>query len=140
MSMNKKIRNGFSMIELLFVMLIMAGLAAIAIPSLSAGNLSEKLTSMKSDAKGSMTSMQMVYTLNDNSALTGLPHTIKEGDPAWNGVKFGISKGNSVTVDASTCGDTSYKISVADATDPQMTPKTIDFDSCTDSAPRTVTP
>ena len=138
MSMNKKIRNGFSMIELLFVMVIMAALMAVAIPNLSAGSLSEKITSMKSDAKGAMTSMQTIFTLNDNSAPTGtLPKTIAAGDPAWNGVQFGVTKGNSVTIDTSTCGDTSYTISVADATDPQLTPNTIDFDSCTDTAIRT---
>ncbi len=44
-------KKGFSMIELLFVMVILASLAAIAIPSMSSGTESATLTSMRSDAK-----------------------------------------------------------------------------------------
>ena len=57
----KKVKSGFSMVELLFVMAVMAALAAIAIPSLSDSKESVILTSMKSDARNAITKIQNEY-------------------------------------------------------------------------------
>lgn len=47
--MKRLIRKGFSMVELLFVMVILAALAAIAIPNMSSGTDSANRTAMRSD-------------------------------------------------------------------------------------------
>lgn len=134
-----KTRNGHLKNELLFVIVSMAALTALVVNKTNSDNLlSKKITSMKSDVKGTINSMKRIYTLNDNKKPAGMPKTLKEGDPAWNGVQFNLSKNNSVTINTSTCGDTYYTISVADISDPQLITKTIEFDSCTDSAARTV--
>lgn len=44
-----KNKKGFSMVELLFVMAVMAALAAIAIPQMQASANAAELTSLKSD-------------------------------------------------------------------------------------------
>lgn len=49
--MKRLIRKGFSMVELLFVMVILAALAAIAIPNMSSGANSAAMVSMQSDSK-----------------------------------------------------------------------------------------
>ena len=47
--MKRLIKKGFSMVELLFVMVILAALAAIAIPNMSSGTDSANRTAMRSD-------------------------------------------------------------------------------------------
>jgi len=136
MSMNKKMRQGFSMIELLFVMLIMAALAAIAIPNLSGGSLSAKMTSMKSDARNASDSMNQLFIVNPDTTISS--HTMNAGLNDWLDTKFSVSKNNKMTVGPSTCGDTSYTIKIEDVSDPVLTTKTIEYDSCLDSTARTV--
>jgi prepilin-type N-terminal cleavage/methylation domain-containing protein len=66
----KKIRQGFSMIELLFVMVIMAALAAIAIPNLSSGTNSAIMVSMKEDTRNVISQLRSEYISNNNDYTT----------------------------------------------------------------------
>jgi prepilin-type N-terminal cleavage/methylation domain-containing protein len=70
----KKMRNGFSMVELLFVMVIMTGLAAIAIPALKSGTKSEVATSIKSDLRNSIDFMNAVIVNNGGHLPDSIPN------------------------------------------------------------------
>jgi len=112
--MTKKIRHGFSMIELLFVMVILAALAAIAIPSLSTGTSSATLTSMRSDANNIIASAQAAYVDTQDFSAIGAKDTALElkdadkngyADNTLNGQKVAISKGNVASLTAVDCTD-----------------------------------
>lgn len=61
------------MIELLFVMVIMAALITIAVPVFSAANKSEAVTSMKSDMRNYINVMVNYKMHNDNYAELDIP-------------------------------------------------------------------
>lgn len=69
----KKIRNGFSMIELLFVMVIVAALITIAVPVFNSANKAEAITSMKSDMRNYINVMVNYKMYNDNYAELDIP-------------------------------------------------------------------
>jgi len=140
----KKIKNGFSMVELLFVMAIMAALAAIAIPSLSAGSDSATLTSMKSDAQNTITTLQSAYvdtqdyTQVSPAAQTDYEDTTGDGFADTNtltsGQNLALSKGNVVTITTGTVdqnGNASNDCFTISVANPKLA-KTVDFDSCND--------
>jgi prepilin-type N-terminal cleavage/methylation domain-containing protein len=145
----KKIRQGFSMIELLFVMVIMAALAAIAIPNLSSGTDSAVLTSMRSDAQAAYSVAQASYVDNlDFSAVAEanndtVTFTDTDNDGladtggANNDGKIGearivISDGNKIEMTRTDdCGDGTKGVSI-DVTNPQIEDKKNHFNSCTD--------
>ncbi|MCT7596079.1 type II secretion system protein [Aliarcobacter butzleri] len=148
--MNKLVKKGFSMIELLFVMVILAALAAIAIPSMSSGTESATLTSMTSDVRNAMTTMQAKYVdkqdyseivvneITDVGAGTDGFATVALVD----GAKIPLSKGNLITITANaaaagtcTAAGQGFEITVSN---PTISGKTVVFDSCNDSRVHTV--
>jgi len=135
----KKIKSGFSMVELLFVMAVMAALAAIAIPSMSASQDASTLTSMKSDIRNAINTVQggavdsagdftQVFTAGDFTEVgeTGLTAALDSGD------KLVISAGNKITLaDGTDSSCFSVKVThagltLADGT----TAKEVSFNSC----------
>ncbi|MCT7632112.1 type II secretion system protein [Aliarcobacter butzleri] len=148
--MNKLVKKGFSMIELLFVMVILAALAAIAIPSMSSGTESATITSMTSDVRNAMTTMQAKYVdkqdyseiivneITDVAAGTDGFATVTLVD----GAKIPLSKGNLITITANTAAagtctaaGQGFEITVSN---PTIAGKTVVFDSCNDSRVHTV--
>jgi prepilin-type N-terminal cleavage/methylation domain-containing protein len=140
---NKKIRNGFSMVELLFVMLIMAGLAAIAIPNLSAGEKSSVITSMTSDTKNMISAVKSYIVVVDNELPSSFDeqdesHSYEHGDE-MHSIAVPVTEGNQaiVTGKPDDCIN-GFEIVVSDLKG--RTDKTVVYNSCTDNAPRLVTP
>lgn len=64
-------KKGFSMIELLFVMVILASLAAIAIPNMSSSGESAAMTAMRSDAINLITQINARATLSNDFSIMG---------------------------------------------------------------------
>lgn len=135
----KKIKSGFSMVELLFVMAVMAALAAIAIPSMSASSDSAALTSMKSDAKHTIADLQAGYVDNQDYSLvvTGSAFTDSDGDGksdavatnAVNGKTISVSKNNTITITTDGARPDQFIVSVANST---LSGKFINFDTTAD--------
>jgi type II secretory pathway pseudopilin PulG len=131
------------MIELLFVMIIMAALAAIAIPSLNSGTDSAALTSMRSDAQAAYSAAQASYIDNlDFSALgeinsvnnftdsdnDGLADTGGVNDDAKIGeTRVVVSKGNTIVVSRETCDDETEGVYL-DVSNNQIEGKEVKFD------------
>jgi len=142
----KKIKNGFSMVELLFVMAIMAALAAIAIPSLSSGSDSATLTSMKSDAQNTISTLQATYVdTMDYSKIIPEDYTDVIDDPDDNDgfaddeigengdIKVALSKGNKITLTAGdNGGDYPESCFVLKIKNDNLENKVIKFSSCDD--------
>ncbi|MEV9527063.1 prepilin-type N-terminal cleavage/methylation domain-containing protein [Aliarcobacter butzleri] len=139
--MKKIIRKGFSMIELLFVMVILASLAAIAIPSMSSGEESSVLTSMRSDAKNTIALLQAKYVdsqdyadvitagggLATDAGFATTPLTNSAGDET----NIPLSKGNTLALSPVDCnGGTGNAFEVVITN--SKVDKQVSFNSCTD--------
>ena len=143
-TISKKMRSGFTMVELLFVMAVLAALAAIAIPQLKGGTESATVTSMRSDARNAISTAQAFYATNevmpDNGTFTdpggnGFSEKGLDGQAeAVSAYKLPISKGNTIEIvkDSDSC----FTLKVSNTN----TPKTIDYDSCADGKIKTTTP
>jgi len=138
-------KHGFSMIELLFAMIIMAALAAIAIPSLKSGTDSASYTALRSDTANFLSIAQADYaneltfvasdggsdgftdTDDDGIADTGG----LDGDGKINGKNVTVSKGTviySTPTDCNGDGDINgITLSVANAN----LPRYVYYSSCT---------
>ena len=134
--MKRNMKKGFSMIELLFAMIIMAALAAIAIPSLSSGTGSAKMSSMKSDARNAVPNAAMVISGANGSEPvdSAFPKEFTEGQEEFYGVTFSVSKDNKLTFDLNGNCTNGFTLSVDDVSDPQITDKTVVYDSCSDGS------
>jgi len=133
-----KIKNGFSMVELLFVMAIMAALAAIAIPSLSGASNSAIMSSMKSDIQGVSTTLLSEYANDpDYTNIVGaIGSDVVFADATGNGLsdtglltnkQFSISKDNVVTIKPTSTSCTQITV-----TNPTLSTKKVLFNNCTD--------
>ena len=128
----KKIKTGFSMVELLFVMAVMAALAAIAIPSMSASKDSAILTSMKSDTRNAISAMQAAYVdEQDYTSIAKVNTAYKDSNDdgktqelVSKGIKLSVSEGNTITF--STVSADKFVVKVTNGT---LNGKTIVFDT-----------
>lgn len=127
-------KSGFSLMELLIVMVILAGLATMIIPNMSSGTEAAKLTSMRNDARTAISTLQAKYIDSQDytSVIGGSALTLTDGDDDGladtalaDTTVLQLSAGNSITVEA-TSSDC-YTISVGNS---QVSEKTIDYDSC----------
>jgi len=133
-----KKRKGFTMVELLFVMIIIGVLAVIAIPQFAGGKKSATITSMRSDARNAIATLQSYAVQQgedvDYADVAG-DYTDYDGDGKSDQtdkpVSFAISKGDKISITSQTCstGDAGYKLVVTNS-NPDVN-KQIEFDSCT---------
>ena len=141
--MEKLSKKGFSMIELLFVMIIVAVIIAIAIPTFSSD--SAKMTSMKSDAVNTVNTIKNEqnkaeigsYEIGETSAHNDqLTYTI---DGTYGNSEIVISKENEIlfTDLRDTCKD-GFSIQVSDIT--KEVKSVINYNSCNDTDISVYTP
>jgi len=143
MKLKTGMKKGFTLVELLFVMAIIAILAGFAIANLQDSTKTAITTSMKNDARNAIAAEQTAYaneqeygTANCNfkdltngiCSLTGTNDS-KVGTTT-------VSKGNEVVIETSTCdnGVDGYSVTV---TNSQVNDKSITYNSCTNSAIQT---
>lgn len=142
--MKRLIKKGFSIIELLFVMVILAALAAIAIQRTS----STELASMRSDMKNIIASLQLKYADKQDyalvvpSAITGAVADYATGLYVSGDLRIPVTKGNiidiKVVTNTGTCTnekdselvDNGFEIKIYNMEIPD---KAIKFNSCTDN-------
>ena len=127
-------RKGFTLVELIFVVIFLGILAAIAIPKISGSADAAILASMKSDAEKAVNAENLHYSINNTYTDFNVAGTDTEGTvdtiPNTN-IKISASPGNSVQANAQTCGDGTdgFTISVTN----QKSGKTVSYDSCQDA-------
>lgn len=153
--------RGFTLLELLIVMIIIAVLAAIAIPNLSGSTKEAVASSVLSDLRNAKAALETYYasykryptqtataadgtqdnvvdgTVDNNG--DGKPDGVKEylADPAGNDSQISIvaSPGNKVRFNSTACanGAQGYVIDVINTT---YTDVCYTFNSCTDASPQ----
>lgn len=128
-STSKKMRSGFTMVELLFVMAVLAALAAIAIPQLAGGKDSAIVTSLQSDARNTINEVNTYYALNQDLPASKDSLTDGNGDGLSDndlGNKpIPVSKNN--TVSFTNVDGSCYTIKVKNS---DYTDKEAFYDSC----------
>lgn len=127
-------RKGFTMVELIFVVIFLGILAAIAIPKISGSTETAVLASMKNDARAAITA-EDAYYIQSNEYADATVEGGTEGAIAALGtsnIKVGASPNNTVTVTSKDCGDGTkgYTLNVTST----KTNKTINYDSCNDAS------
>lgn len=145
-------KKGFSMIELLFVMVILASLTAIAIPNMSDSSRAAALTSMNSDMQNiiNLVNQQLIETQSYKGANTVNGSTVYVGGDSINGfaensfangTKIPLTKDNNLYISTHSLEEgyycNGYEISIYN--------KILDneslylkFDSCNMTAPKLV--
>ena len=130
--MTKTLRKGFTLVELLFVMAIIAILAGFAISKLSPATKTAEINKMKNDARTAIAIQQTYFAENqvyDNADGAGDANGVLVGD---NGAKFSISSNDTLTTASKDCGDGTIGFTVK-VTNPTNVPgKQVSYDSCTD--------
>ena len=132
--MMKTVKKGFTLVELLFVMAIIAILAGFAIANLKDSTKVATQNSMKNDLKNAISLEQTSFAANQaylDATGTGNTEGILVGtDKDTNVMNFTISKGNSLTAVADTdCGDGTLGFTV-EVTNSTLPGKYQSFDSC----------
>ena len=130
----KTLRKGFTLVELLFVMAIIAILAGFAIANLKDSSKTATLNSMKNDARAAIAIEQTYFAENqayDTADGTADANGVLAGD---NGAKFSLSKGNTLTATEEDCGDGTIGFSISVKNPTNVPGKEIKYNSCTDGS------
>ncbi len=113
-------KKGFSMVELLFVMAILGGLMAIAIPNMSSNEESVKSLALITDIRevNKMIIQEYMNNQSFNGAVGVYQDTDQNGisETTMNGSSVHLTQGNIITVTIEDCGSGNgggYKISGA---------------------------
>jgi len=126
-----KRRGGFTMVELIFVVIFLSILAALAIPRISGGTESAILASMKNDARTAISAENNYYSEYQDYADGTVTGGEKEGAKAKLGtsnVEIVASPNNTVTLTAKDCGDGTKGFDLLVSS--TKSDKTVTFDSC----------
>ena len=133
-------RKGFTMVELIFVVIFLGILAAIAIPKITGSTESATLASMKNDARTNITAENTYYIQKQeymdasvDGGDTGAIAQLGDSD-----IKVVASPNNSVLITTQDCedGTKGYTLQITSS----KTDKTIDYDSCNDASIRVTNP
>jgi len=115
-------RSGFSMLELVVVMLIMGTLAGIAISKMGGSDTGAIKASMRSDIRGAIATINACYrdklnydscTLAKDGTVTGTGLTSIDSGNIY---KIGVSPNNTLTFTAAGTGSTMPELSVSNST------------------------
>ena len=136
--MKSTLRQGFTLVELLFVMAIIAILAGFAIANLKDSSKTATVNSLKNDARNAIAVEQTYFAENQAyDTATCDPTNVVNGkctgdDASGTGtpISLSVSKGNSLTVTNVDCGDGTLGFSLLVSND-QYT-DIISYDSCND--------
>ena len=133
----KKSQKGFTIIELLVVMVILGVLFAIAVPKLFGTDEGAYVSSMISDAKNAITAEQLYYSANKQySAITVSALTSSQGKSANlpnSNIEVQASPFNQVNIQTKVCTNGGYGFTVRVIS--SKTQKKVLYDSCVDTAP-----
>ena len=134
----KGARRGFTMIELIFVVIFLGIMAAIAIPKIMGSTESATLASMKNDARANISAMQTYYVAVQEYPQSQLidggekgRQVVAENKSTGVKVKLVASPHNKVSLHREDCdGEPGFSIEVtSDKTD-----KSVTYNSCTDAS------
>lgn len=139
MNTNKIAKSGFSLMELLIVMVILAGLATMIIPNMSSGTEAAKLTSMRNDARNTISTLQAKYidTQDYSNVFSAGDYVDSDDDGVAqtklsDGSNLQVSANNTITLGVEDCdGGTGNGFSIAVANS-QVNGKTVAYNSCND--------
>ena len=127
--MKSTLRQGFTLVELLFVMAIIAILAGFAIANLKNSSKTATINSMKNDARNAI-AVEQTYFAENQAYQVADSNTDGVTNGKINGTNLSVSKGNSLTVSNVDCGNGTIGFSL-DVTNDQYKDE-ITFNSCTD--------
>lgn len=133
--MKNSIKKGFTLVELLFVMAIVAILAGFAIANLKDSTTVATVNSIKNDVKNAVSQQQTYFAANQDyttvTAANGAYTDLNNGMiTTVEGVKITVSKGNTIETQPETCDDNSvgFSVTVSNA----KIAKQVSYNSCTD--------
>ena len=134
----RKKEGGFTLVELIVVMLILGVLIAIAIPKLAGSTEGAQVASMESDARNAITAENNYYAIERQYAsVTVDASNNSDGASATLGtsnISVQASPYNTVDIQTQTCADNSDGFTVTVTS--SKTNKQVTYDSCTDTNPK----
>jgi len=134
--MKKMRKQGFTLIELVVVMIIIGILAGTAVAKLKGSDTGAKTSVMKSDARQAISAANTYYS--QELSYSNIDATVGSNAVATLGtssVQVSSSKDDTITIAASDCGTgagSGFTISVANAT---LANASVTYDSCNDATP-----
>ena len=123
-------RKGFTLVELLFVMAIIAILAGFAIANLKDSSKVATVNSIKNDVRNAIAVEQTYFAENQayDSVDTTANPAVDGSATGDGGAKFSISKGNNLVITTQDCGDGTLGYVIEGENDQYA--DTVSFDSC----------